>query len=305
MVNAVSCAYITFYAPFRMAGFTARNAFIEGIFTVLSLLATLVALIDLSSRWIGRKLQYRTFVDQSKHGYLRRQCARVAFPVRLKFARFLRSLKMERWENWPRVDAIIILSFVLQYSERFLHGYDSRVRAGVHWTFIFGLLRLVAGFRVLHFVQCAENNLMLRRQVEPDERLMLRILKLSLSMLAVIHFSACLWCIVARVELGKDAVEPVPSPFFPNAEILLGGSGTVNAYLHAIHWAFVNLAGIGDCESTPVSTFECVTTLSVHICGATLYTITTGNVVTILDALTKQHNQTGSDLSERMYSVPS
>jgi len=62
--------------------------------------------------------------------------------------------------------------------------------------------------------------------------------------------------------------------------------------------AWVNLAGIGDCDSTPVTNLECITTLVVHICGATLYTITTGNVVAILETLTQKQNQTGNDLSE-------
>lgn len=47
---------------------------------------------------------------------------------------------------------------------------------------------------------------------------------------------------------------------------------------------------------------ECLTTLFVHICGATLYTITTGNVVAILEAMTEKQNEAGNDLVERKYS---
>lgn len=66
-------------------------------------------------------------------------------------------------------------------------------------------------------------------------------------------------------------------------------------------WAWVCLAGIGDTDSNPESSLECLTTLFVHICGATLYTITTGNVVAILEAITEKQNEAGNDLAERKY----
>jgi hypothetical protein len=43
---------------------------------------------------------------------------------------------------------------------------------------------------------------------------------------------------------------------------------------------------------------ECLTTLFVHLCGATLFTITTGNVVAILEAMTEKQNEAGCDLAE-------
>ena len=57
-------------------------------------------------------------------------------------------------------------------------------------------------------------------------------------------------------------------------------------------------SGIGNFDSTPVSTLECIVTLLVHICGVTLYAIMTGNVVSILEELTSKDNQVGRDLAD-------
>jgi hypothetical protein len=210
---------------------------------------------------------------------------------------------MDRWAGLPRVNAMIILSFIIQTMEQFRHGGGFQTgggaEAGVHWTFGFGFLGLAAGIRVLHCIQCAENNMMLRRQLHHDERLTLRVCKLIGVLTFVIHVAACLWCIIARIEMGPETVDPISTSFFPNQDLLLGGQGIVNSYVHAVHWAWVNLAGIGGCDSTPVSTLECVATLLVHICGATLYAITTGNVVAILESMTAEQDQTGADLAER------
>jgi hypothetical protein len=118
-----------------------------------------------------------------------------------------------------------------------------------------------------------------------------------------IHVAACLWLIIARIELGPGSLTRYPDLFFPNHELVLDGQGILNAYVHAVHWAWVNLAGFSGCDSTPVSTLECVATLCVHICGATRYTITTGNVVAILESMTEEQDQTGQDLAERKYAL--
>jgi hypothetical protein len=204
---------------------------------------------------------------------------------------------MDQWAHWPRTDAAILISFALQVIFRVLLGQPHGAHAGVHWTYAIGLLRLGAGTRLLHFIQCAENNLMLRIRMEPDEREYLRVVKLICIMVAVIHVSACIWNIVARIELGPNTAEPMASGFFPNPRFLLGRSGIFNSYLHSIHWAWVNLAGIGDIDSSPETSLECLTTLFVHICGATLYTITTGNVVAILEVLSAQQISLGTDLA--------
>jgi hypothetical protein len=120
-----------------------------------------------------------------------------------------------------------------------------------------------------------------------------------LTMGFVIHVSACLWCIIARIQLDPGDIDPQPTPFFPDTRLYLGRSGVFNAYIHALHWSWVNLAGIGNIESVPETTLECLVTLFTHICGATLYTIITGNVVTILETMTERQMSMGNDLAER------
>lgn len=100
----------------------------------------------------------------------------------------------------------------------------------------------------------------------------------------VIHVAACLWCIIARIKMGPATADPISSSFFPNHDLRLGGQRN----MHAVHWACVNLAGIGGCDSTPVSTLECA--FGSH-CGATLYAIKKN--------MTEEQDQTGADLAER------
>jgi hemoglobin-like flavoprotein len=300
MANALACLYITLYTPFRMAGFTARHDVVEDTFNVFTSLATACLALDMATGWIVEQLpNTRSFSNQSKHPPWRQTVDRWLFPIKFRTKRFFRSLKMERWSSWPLMDFVALSSFPLQYAGSLFLGYNaSRSAAGVHWTYMFGLLRLACGARVLHFLHCAENNLMLRRRTNESERSALRIAKLLMTMLTFVHFSACLWVLVARLELGPLTTEPKPSAFFPNEKILLGGTGIINSYLHAVHWAWVNLAGIGASDSSPETSVECLATLLVHFCGATLYTITTGNVVAILETMAQKQGELGDDLAE-------
>lgn len=106
-----------------------------------------------------------------------------------------------------------------------------------------------------------------------------------------------MWFIVARVELGVDATEITPTSFFPSSYALFGPNGNwFNSYSRAVHWAFVNLSGIGGIDSVPTTTFECWTTLIVHMIGAVFYAIVTGNVITILEEESKRDNKIGTDI---------
>lgn len=106
-----------------------------------------------------------------------------------------------------------------------------------------------------------------------------------------------MWCIVARVGLGVDATEFSPTPFLPNSDLFGPDSNVFNSYSRAIYWAFVNLSGIGDVESSPVMTLECWTTLVVHMIGAVFYAILTGNVIAILEEGSKRDNKIGTDIA--------
>ena len=126
----------------------------------------------------------------------------------------------------------------------------------------------------------------------------MRIAKLIFTLAYVTHVSGCIWQIIARIELGTDTLEIVPTAFFPEPNLLLGSSGVINAYIRSIHFAWTNLAGIGNFDSTPVTTLEVVGTLIIHICGVTLYAIMTGAVVNILEELTSKDNEIQRELAE-------
>ena len=202
------------------------------------------------------------------------------------------------------MDLVILISFPLQYMHRRLYPDQYIVEdvtlppAGVHWTYLVGLVRLVAIRRVFHSFNCAENNLMLVRRFTQQDLLLFQLLKLVVLVAVFVHLAACLWCLIARIELGPGGFPGTSTPFFPNPELLMGRAGTLNSYLHAVHWSWVNLSGIGDVDSSPVSSLECLVILFTHICGATLYTIATGNVVAMLDKMTQARNRNGEDLAE-------
>lgn len=63
--------------------------------------------------------------------------------------------------------------------------------------------------------------------------------------------------------------ETLPTDFFPHSSLLNGHIGMINSYILALHWAFVNLAGIGNVESMPVTILETITTLLIHVVGVT------------------------------------
>ena len=173
---------------------------------------------------------------------------------------------MDRWVPWPSLDLKVLLSFPLQW----MYATTSICQQyGLHWTQLFGIMRVLTVTRVLHFMQCAENNAMLEQKLDTDRQIQLKIAKLLLRLAFITHFSACMWCAVARVELGFEATEFTPSAFFPHGDVLFSQTTSVfNAYSRAVHWAFVNLSGIGDVDSTPETTLECWSTIVVHMIGA-------------------------------------
>lgn len=301
-VATAACAFLTIVTPLQMARLTSGNPVLSAKLTFGTIVAAIVLALDMSSHWIADQVRPTGVAfDVSKRSPLRRKLEHVIFPFKFRAIRFLRSLQMDRWVQWTRMESIVLLSFPLQYSSYWIipEAQQNPHAVGVHWTYSFGFLRLVAAARVFHAFACAENNFLLRkRQINKQDLSTLRMIKLIATMLLVIHINSALWCLVARIEFGpgNDAAD---SAFFPLADqIFTGKLSCLNSYLHAVHWAWVNLAGIGDDDSKPETTLECFTTLFVHICGATLYTITTGNVVNILESMSAKQNEVGGDLAE-------
>ena len=92
--------------------------------------------------------------------------------------------------------------------------------------------------------------------------------------------------------------EAAPSEFFPQPELLMGSAGVINSYIRSLYWAFTGLVGLGNFESTPVSTAECILVLLLHVIGVTLYAVLTGNVVSILEDVSSRDNEIAKELSE-------
>lgn len=98
--------------------------------------------------------------------------------------KMLRRLRMDLWVPWPALDIRVLASFVLQglFVQRSLC-----TRLGLHWTQLFGLLRVSCASRVLHFIQCAENNSLLRQKLDADRQLTLRVVKLVIQLAFITH----------------------------------------------------------------------------------------------------------------------
>lgn len=324
----LACLYFVVITPFRLAGFSVQIGYLEAILFVFDTVAVTCFFLDLCSGWLLEWIKVKPITDNRKDCYrkwrwlrkgpgpLRRHLDSMLVAAKNHSARAIRSVEMDQWVPWPFVDILVLMSFPLQNSY-LLNQYlkttfgeegapklsvlpvtsMTRVHAGVPWTYAFGLIRLAAIARVLHALRCVENNIMLRRRIDQTQRTAMRIAKLVLILAFVTHQSACLWCLTARIELGPSVQEAQPSDFFPEPGILLGNAGSVNSYLRAIHWSWVNLAGIGNFDSTPVTSLECVVALLVHICGVTLYAVMTGHVVSTLEELTERENELGGELA--------
>mmetsp|Transcript_56962 Transcript_56962/g.138767 ORF Transcript_56962/g.138767 Transcript_56962/m.138767 type:complete len:516 (-) Transcript_56962:765-2312(-) len=202
--------------------------------------------------------------------------------------------KMDRHVPWPSLDVRVILSFILQgiIVQASLCHY-----IGLHWTQLFGLIRISCVSRVTHFLQCAENSYLLSQKLDAQSAMQWRIVKLLVRLLFITHICACMYCAIARFELGYKATEFPPTPFFPDPEVLYGPNRKIfNSYSRALHWAFVSLSGIGNTESVPNSTLECWFTMMVHMIGAIFYAIVTGTVISILEDAAQKDNKMSEDM---------
>jgi len=248
--------YMVVVTPFRLAGFAARVPVVELVFAILDAMSILLFVVDLCSGRIVSALRvkptrYPASVERSmprkRKGRLHRRFHSTYIILKVHALRKLRSISMDQWESWPLTDLLVIASFIPQYSCYFTKRLpwcvaNASSAVGVHWFHAFGLLRLAATTRIVHAVRCTENNMLLRKRVDQDERRTIRIAKLLLTLVYVTHVSACLWCTVARIQLGPGTVAATPSEFFPEPRLLMGQSGVINSYVRALHWSWVNLA---------------------------------------------------------------
>jgi hemoglobin-like flavoprotein len=162
MVNAVACGYIAFFTPFRMAGFCMERRSIENFLSFSTTIAGIILTIDALSHTIANYWRFEIHEIHTKEktgavAWLQNKVRKLFFPLTLRVKRFIRGLKMERWPSWPTMDAIILISYVLQHSmilvdmakDGVTESWSKPTTPGVHWTYVFGLLRLAALFRVV------------------------------------------------------------------------------------------------------------------------------------------------------------
>lgn len=319
IVMLLANVYFTLVTPFRFAGFYVGHLQVIRLLDTLDIICAMIMGWELFIWWTQTKLRVsrdRFIADATtvtsddefsmSSGLLdipwfRRQRWRLwdffnrfRDRKRRQLLHHVKQLKMDRWVAWPSLDVRVLLSFALQRA--FYHG-SLCSSPGLHWTQLFGLLRVTCASRVVHFVQCAENNFLLQQKLDADRQATMRIFKLLVRLAFMTHVSACLWCTVARVELGPQSTSFEITSFFPNPEILGDPrKSVINSYTRAIHWAFVNLSGIGGVDSVPQTTLECSLTLIVHVIGAVFYAVVTGNVISMLELQADGENKIGRDI---------
>lgn len=334
IIMLLSCSYFMLVTPFRFAGFLYGHANMVILLDTLDALAASTMAIDMVINFIQTKLRIGNITqileaeENMELDMLRRRFRRefpnddlpsvavlkqfykanrpglfksfrksvLMFYYRRRVAIYgaLQSLRMDRWVPWPALDARVLISFPLQWMYM---PTSICAQVGLHWTQLFGMIRFLTVTRVWHAMLCAENNALIEQQLDANRQVQIRVTKLLLALALIIHISACTWCTIARLRLGVEAEGFEPTTFFPSTDILYGeGSNVLRSYSRAVHWAFVNLSGIGDVDSTPETALECFTILMVHIMGAIFFAIVTGNVIAMLEEKTQSENKIGSDI---------
>ena len=237
----------------------------------------------------------------------------------------LRYLGIHEAVNFPISNLIFILSYLLQYqaiSNDDVYGGSSSTNngsswfgsstfeattpdtsgdliVGVYWTWAFGIFRLVAIFRAVAAIRQLELSYTLYNQADTATRITMRTARLVLGLAYTSHVAACLYVLVARIELGPEAYYDVENPeqlatqFFPDYTILGKMNMPFTNYVRCVHFAFTNLAGIGNHESIPHSTLECLFTLAVNALGATLYAFTTSLLLSMIEPSAERANHFG------------
>ena len=307
-----ACLYFAVVTPFRLAGFLYEHRHIVRILDVLDAFAALVLAIDCSVFYLMKSRRIRQISQAREWSIVNQNGSSVAASItdsmrsqdggeqtwmyqqqQTKIVKFLQSMGMDQWMPWPSMDVRVLLSFPLQW---IFSGSQVHAQLGLHWTHLFGLVRIMTIVRVVHFMTCAENHTILvqHKIKSADTQNELQLAKLILRLVYITHVSACLWCTLARVELGVHATDFQTSSFF--AQNLWQETSVWNAYSRAQHWAFVNLSGIGNVESIPTTSLECWFTMLVHLIGAIFYAVLTGVLINILEDSSKKDGKIGEEI---------
>mmetsp|Transcript_10847 Transcript_10847/g.22711 ORF Transcript_10847/g.22711 Transcript_10847/m.22711 type:complete len:334 (+) Transcript_10847:661-1662(+) len=265
----IASIYLMVSTPFRLAGFSSHLGWVETLWQMFDDISFVMFVADLASDHIVDALRVKPELDSKKSSHLlqreksilRQRFGMAFISAKVYARRKIRLLGIDQWVSWPTVDKLVIAGFLFQNT-----AYKS---IGMNWLQMLGLLRVTAVARVLHAAKCVENSMLLRQCSDQNFRTVIRITKLAAILSYVTHVSGCLWFIIARIEAGMSTEGNFPTDFFPQSSLLNGHMGMINSYVLALHWAFVNLAGIGNVDSMPVTILETITTLLIHAVGVT------------------------------------
>ena len=269
-------------------------------FALLDALVVVIFVVDLLGHLLVRRIQVKDVrkVRQSKK--LRKASLFGKSIIILRF------LGIHESDTFPISDVLFLLSYLLQYQTMIFFGkevdsydtiLDPSTMVGVHWTWGFGVLRLAAFSRAIYALQCMEMVYTVSRRADESTRMTMRITRLILALAYASHVAACLYVLVARIELGPNAYydaehpEKLATSFFPDYTILGKENGMLTNYLRCVHFALANLGGMGNHESIPNSAFECIFTIALNFVGATLYAYTTGHLLSMINPAAARANR--------------
>ena len=244
----------------------------------------------------------------------------------------VRSLGIHEAVMFPISDAVFLLSYLVQYQgtpsgntlgcPSFEQGHDlvpdynfslmanmssfgdatalgsCPTVIGVSWTWSLGVLRLVVIFRALYVLKCME---LICTVSQRADRMQMRVTRLVLGLAYTSHVAACVYVLIGRMELGPIAYyddehpEQLASSFFPDYTIFGKENSMLTNYLRCVHFAFTNLSGMGNHDSTPATALECIFTLALNVLGATLYAWTTGLLLSMIEPAAQSANRFGDD----------
>lgn len=213
-----------------------------------------------------------------------------------KCIHILCSLELHEAVTFPRSNVIFLVSYLLRCMLGGVREVNhNEMVVGVPLTAAFGLLRLTAIFRALATISQLELSYTINKHgADSSTRLTMQVIRLVLGLAYTSHVVACLYLLVARIELGTTQVytssTELESAFFPDHTILGNENSILTSYLRCLHFAFTNLAGIGNNDSHPYSALECAFTLAVNAVGATLYAFTTGLLLSMIEPSVKRGN---------------
>lgn len=317
LYHSSACLYLAIATPFRLAGFGGIvDGSLTLYLNVLDFVAMAICALDAFGEQLefavrlpgqavsalqNKPMQETRKITSTSSSAL----PRIIFSIRFRLYRLVRRLDISRWAHWRRLDLALLLSYGL---ETIFHDLLKlpmiQERAFLTlWrvmAFSAALTRIAALTRVIHFVRCTELIALKDSTLHRDQFLFLQIAKLLIALFYFLHLFGCLFSMVAQLE---GLVHLDPTFFSDGVDNFIGGEdiadfdqwspfakrmmpflindanpNTLNAYLHAVYWAFVNVTGIGNQAAAPETSLEICFSLLVHLVGTAFYIWAVGTI---------------------------